>query len=228
MRTWVERLPGYTIIEWNEDNYSSVHPFFEQACREQQFSFASDIARLDILYRHGGIYLDTDVEIKKNLDGFLRARMFMGLEADCFLGTSLIGAVAGHPLLKGLLGEYDNLAAGRYVVNNGILTRYLLRHYPEFRLVNRKQTLTGGIDIYPKECFVMPPLFSAGGYARHHAVNSWQDKCQRPMVKRVANFLLGDALYLHLAHHKSIRANEFYRIYRQHNPSIFGCKSSKG
>jgi hypothetical protein len=218
MRTWTERLPGYTIIEWNEDNYSSTHPFFERAYREQRFGFASDLARLDILYRYGGIYLDTDVEIKKNLNIFLSTQMFVGMELPCYLSTALIGAIAGHPLLKGLLDEYDNLAAGQYVVNNSILTRYLLRHYPEFRLVNRKQILADGINVYPNEYFCIPPLwFMTGGYARHHAVNSWWDKGKRSMSKRMANFLLGDALYLRLAHYKSIRVNEFYEIYRQHN-----------
>lgn len=33
----------------------------------KKWEFASDYARLDIIYNHGGIYLDTDVEIFKSL-----------------------------------------------------------------------------------------------------------------------------------------------------------------
>lgn len=41
-----------------------------------KYAFASDWARLHILQEHGGIYLDTDVELMKPFDDFLDEEMF--------------------------------------------------------------------------------------------------------------------------------------------------------
>jgi hypothetical protein len=215
--SWRQALPAYEIIEWNESNITSDHPYFIQACRDKRYGFASDIVRLEVLNQYGGIYLDTDVEIRKNLDGFLENTFFLGMEFDCLLSTSLIGVMAGHPLLQELLRGYDDLA-GQYIVNNNLITEYFLQRYPDFKLTGKLQKLSSGISIYPKEYFVMPPfaLTSVGGYARHHATNTWRNKDKRSMAKRMVNFLLGDALYMYLAHQKAIRVNPFYAIYKQH------------
>lgn len=37
----------------------------------QKWAFVSDYVRLWAIYHQGGIYLDTDVEVKKSLDSFL-------------------------------------------------------------------------------------------------------------------------------------------------------------
>ena len=40
----------------------------QEAYEAKKWGFVSDYARLDIIYEHGGIYLDTDVELVKCLD----------------------------------------------------------------------------------------------------------------------------------------------------------------
>lgn len=38
----------------------------KQAYERKKWGFVSDYMRLDIIYKYGGIYLDTDIEMIKN------------------------------------------------------------------------------------------------------------------------------------------------------------------
>ena len=81
--SWRKYFPDYEIIEWNEDNYDvNKIPYTQQAYAAKKYAFVSDYARFDILYQHGGIYFDTDVEVIKSFDDVLEHGAFMGCEID--------------------------------------------------------------------------------------------------------------------------------------------------
>ena len=42
-----------------------------------KWAFVSDYARIWVLVNHGGIYMDTDVEVIKPLDAFYVTRLFL-------------------------------------------------------------------------------------------------------------------------------------------------------
>lgn len=79
IESWKRLCPNYEIIRWDEDNFdvNSIQ-YTQQAYNCKKFAFVSDYARLDIIYRYGGIYLDTDVELLKPLDSLLQEQAFMG------------------------------------------------------------------------------------------------------------------------------------------------------
>jgi len=100
-------MPEYRFIEWNEDNFDvRACPYVERAYRAREFAFVSDYARGKALYDHGGIYLDTDVEVLKPFDDLLSYRSFWGFEAGNFIAAGIIGAVPGHDIIKAYLGQY--------------------------------------------------------------------------------------------------------------------------
>lgn len=111
MASWKKYCPNYEIVEWNESNYDvAKHPFMKKAYEAKKWAFVSDYARVDILYRHGGIYLDTDVELVSGLDSFLNYDFYAGFESESFVAFGLgFGSVEGHPLLKDILDCYDEL-----------------------------------------------------------------------------------------------------------------------
>ncbi len=83
IKSWKKYFPDYEIKEWNEDNYDVRKiPFISQAYDAGKYAFVSDFARFDILYEHGGIYFDTDVEVIKSFDDIVAAGAFMGCESD--------------------------------------------------------------------------------------------------------------------------------------------------
>ena len=81
--SWHKIMPDYECILWNTDNFdiNSV-PFVKQAFEMQKWAFAADYIRLYAIYKEGGIYLDTDVYVKKNFNNFLKYNFFSSLERD--------------------------------------------------------------------------------------------------------------------------------------------------
>lgn len=79
--SWRKYLPDYEIIEWNEDNFDvNTIPYTAEAYEAKKYAFVSDYARFKILYDHGGLYFDTDVEVIKPLDGIVASGPFLGIE----------------------------------------------------------------------------------------------------------------------------------------------------
>lgn len=108
IKSWKKHLPDYTIKCWNEKNFdlNSV-PWVKEAIEKKKWSFASDYIRLYALYTEGGIYMDTDVKVFKNLDNFLQWDFFTSIEfhPDIFNqphgGQSMIDQY-GNKLSKGI------------------------------------------------------------------------------------------------------------------------------
>ena len=109
IKSWKKFCPDYEIIEWNENNYDfQKNDFMREAYEEKKWGFVPDYARLDIIYEHGGIYLDTDVEIVKPLDTLLENRGFIGFENKDYLNLGQgFGAEAGNGVIKALLESYE-------------------------------------------------------------------------------------------------------------------------
>ena len=62
--SWKKYITEYEIIQWNEDNYDvRKNNYIREAYEKKKYAFVSDYARFDVLYRHGGLYFDTDVEV---------------------------------------------------------------------------------------------------------------------------------------------------------------------
>ena len=104
---WKKLCPDYSIIRWDESNYDvNKHPFISKAYKDRKWAFVSDYARLDIIYNNGGIYLDTDVQLIKNIDELRRFRAYVGFEAESFINTGLgFGAEKGNIFIKITLAQ---------------------------------------------------------------------------------------------------------------------------
>ena len=69
IKSWQRYCPDYKIKRWDESNLDlDKYQFARDAYDAKKFAFASDVLRTDILYQYGGIYLDIDVELLKNID----------------------------------------------------------------------------------------------------------------------------------------------------------------
>ena len=79
IRSWKKYCPDYKIVEWNEDNFDiGSCDYMKEAYEAKKWAFVSDVARLMIIYRNGGIYLDTDVELIAPLEP-IREKMTFSL-----------------------------------------------------------------------------------------------------------------------------------------------------
>lgn len=109
-KSWEKHCPDYNIIEWNEDNFDiySSPLYVQQAYEAKKWAFVTDYVRLKVVYDNGGVYLDTDVELKRNLDRLLKYCAYFGFESKKYINTGLgFGAIRGAAILKDLMRDYS-------------------------------------------------------------------------------------------------------------------------
>ena len=122
IESWSRLCPDYKIVEWNEDNFDiGFCKYCKEAYESHMWAFVSDVARLKIIHDYGGIYLDTDVELIKNLDELCCLEAYAGFQDDRLVATGLgFGATKGHPVINFLLDGYIDRA---FVLENGAFDR---------------------------------------------------------------------------------------------------------
>jgi len=80
--SWSRVMPDWEVREWNFSNWDvSRYQFSKETAKLGLWAFISDVARWDILYREGGVFLDTDVELVRPLDD-LCGENWMAAECD--------------------------------------------------------------------------------------------------------------------------------------------------
>ena len=78
---WEYVLPDYTIRKWTAQDFNlDAIPFVQEAIQEKKWAFATDCLRAEILFREGGIYLDSDVWLYDSFDPLLDNRFFSFIE----------------------------------------------------------------------------------------------------------------------------------------------------
>ena len=104
--------PGYAIKKWSEDNFDIENSpaYVQEAYRNKKYAFVSDYVRLAVVYKHGGIYLDTDVELFSSLDFFLKFRMVFAYMEYGELATGLgFASEANTQELFEMLKMYESI-----------------------------------------------------------------------------------------------------------------------
>lgn len=186
IESWRRFCPDFEIKEWNETNYD-IHKnkYMEQAYENRKWAYVSDYARMDVLYRYGGIYLDTDVELFQSLNPLLNTRVFF-----CFgewpvpnSGAGM-GCVKGERLMKELMETREDIP---FVREDGRLDSFTNSNYEMYVLMKRGFQMDftfqqiDGIALYPPD--VVAPASVVGRDAfvtgrtlgMHHCQNTWRD-----------------------------------------------------
>ncbi len=150
LNSWKKYCPDYEIKEWNEDNFDINQNYYLKKFYDKKiWAFASDFARVKILYENGWIYLDTDIEILKNFDELLKNNAFIWFQDVFSIWCSVIWAKKWNIILKEVLSIYENKKI-RIVLPNlltKIFKKYLLKKY-NFKIQN-----IGDFKVYPKDYF---------------------------------------------------------------------------
>lgn len=185
MESWEKYCPDYKIVQWNEDNYDiTKNQYMLEAYQAKKWGFATDYARLDIVYQHGGIYLDTDVELIKSLDELLYQPAFIGWEDGLRVNTGLgFGAVKKFNLLKEMRDYYDKLnfikednsqdLTACPTFQTRVLQKHGLKKNGEYQIIE-------DISILPvtylcgKPSYVLRDTRTEYTFGIHHFQSSWQ------------------------------------------------------
>lgn len=177
INSWKKFCPDYRIIEWNEDTYdvAAAPLFVRQALEAQKWAFATDYVRYQVVYEHGGIYMDTDVELEKSPDGLLNDAAFFGFElgwAQPKVASGLgFGAVRGMDFLRELMQVYEQIpflnadGSMNSLSNTNKEKSVFLSH--GLRDDGTEQMLDGRVHIYPAEYFA-PFNYTTGEMKKTH------------------------------------------------------------
>jgi len=189
INSWKKIMPDYEIKKWDENNYNvNKCTYIKEAYKAKKWAFVSDYARLDICYRYGGIYLDTDVEVLKPFDDLLSLEGFCGMEIGKHQLPShanvglVLGLVRGQKMGRILRNDYHNLhfkkSDGSFdltpcpVIQTRLLQKYGLKLTNEIQNIN-------GITIFPTEYFCPMNQYTgeinitSNTYSIHHYLGSW-------------------------------------------------------
>lgn len=214
--SWRKYLPDFQILEWNEDNFDvNIIPYTAEAYRQKKYAFVSDYARFWILYKYGGIYFDTDVEVMRPMDDIISKGNFMGFEMDpdgentpgkfapryCF-GVNPgvgIGMEMRHPFLKRMLDLYATLnfqPVPKDIAWYKTIVAYTTEELCRCGLKNVKgiQDVLG-IHIYPRTFF--SPINVVSGKLRiteqthsiHRFTSTWSESKNKTIKDYIRHYL---------------------------------------
>jgi mannosyltransferase OCH1-like enzyme len=140
----------------------------------------SDYARIKIIYEEGGIYLDIDVELIKNLDDLLNLDFYMGFQSNGKIGSGLgFGSTKNNLLLKKIIEYYESL-----ILNSD----YVFQPCPiiETKILEENGFLINGIKQKKDDMYLLPQDFfdpigflqdeiyiTKNTYSIHHYTFSW-------------------------------------------------------
>lgn len=155
--SWKKFLPDYEIKEWNINNFDiNKNDYIREAYEAKKYAFVSDYIRLYVLYKYGGIYMDTDVKVLKSFNDLLKNKAFMGFESMNRIATCIIGSEKGNQIIKEMLNLYNDKhfikKNGEYdLTPNTVLIKSILKKYDIIynNILQKKNIIT----IYPIEYF---------------------------------------------------------------------------
>ena len=193
--SWHRLLPDYQIKEWNETNTSLDTDYSRQAYGKQYWSKLSNLVRLQAVHDEGGIYLDTDVEVRKSYTPLLHHKCFLGFQVEeeqvDWVANSVLGAQPGHHFIKRSIELTLSLFAktGRFyrapMITTMILKEMGLKRYGPQEIED--------VTIYPLEYFYpyswtgkfSPDCIKENTYSVHYWEGSWIKTEQAGILPRI-------------------------------------------
>jgi mannosyltransferase OCH1-like enzyme len=164
--SWYRFHPDWEHRLWSERDLPRDLELTEAANLLRQPAERADILRLELLHRHGGVYLDADFECLKPIDPLVvGASCFLGLLDSGRVSNAVIGSVPGHPLLAKAMTEVRPRTTYGPVDREG--TGPLL--------LERIRHEVDGVTLFEPNVFYATEREQAE-YAFHLSARSWKDE----------------------------------------------------
>ncbi len=169
----------FDIIEWNDSNIDEfdLPKYFYYAIKYKKYAFASDVLRCHVLYKYGGIYMDVDQILLKDINCFLENKFFTAYfhERKDYFGFQFLGAEKNHQIIKSMIDYYNNYNFLRngFVIINVVLSEIINN-------IDNK----GDICIYDQK-FFYPSVnnITTEAYTYHIGNVSWTPRWKKLLLK---------------------------------------------
>lgn len=209
MESWKTFCPEFEIKRWDESNFDvSMNSYCQETYEAKQWAFVSDYARLQIIYQNGGIYLDTDVELLKDLTPLIKDGIgFVGFQNPMEINTGLgFAAAPGNPCIKAMLDIYENR---QFVLEDGSFNKIPCPAANTVGLLDQGLKIgkkwskqiqhLKGLNVYPEEYFnplnadTQKLTITSNTYTIHQYAATWfssNAKQRQKLKKIIPDFLL--------------------------------------
>lgn len=238
IKSWKKYLPDYEIKQWDETNFDvNICPFVKEAYEKKKWAFVSDYARIYALYKEGGIYFDTDMEVKKDISFILDKDIFMGKEDSGYFATAVIGVKNKEDKhIKEILDIYNNMEQFDenrvYEYANPIIITNKFRTYEMKKIENGVEVYDNSIYIYPRDYFCplsydyQNNMFTDNTCMVHYFNGTWTPKSEQRIIGLHRKFgkKWGDRIYK-ILHIGSAIKNKIYWKFKYRKDKILFCAS---
>ena len=97
---WKVVLPDWHFKEWTEDNLNlQRYPYVMTAYKMKRYGICIDPFRPYILHTHGGVWLDTDVNVYRDFSPLLDCSLLVGRRYGMGVSLGVLGAEPNQPVL---------------------------------------------------------------------------------------------------------------------------------
>jgi glycosyl transferase-like sugar-binding protein len=136
--TWRRHHPAWKFRVWRDRDLRRLVPAVS-VTRARHLTELSDLLRFAVLRRHGGVYVDTDVECLRPFDELLAGHTaVLGYEKPGRVGSAVLASVPGHPFFVDAARQADRtvgLGANSADATGPYLLTLLARDYPEVTIL---------------------------------------------------------------------------------------------
>ena len=174
LESWKKNLPDFEIIEINEKNFDmgkhlKKNRFFRECYEKKLWAYVSDYMRVHFMYENPGIYVDTDMEIIKDLTPILEEKIsffqnqkdklskkmefFIGYEDKKHISVGIFGTTKHNEILKEIMEFYEADIWEKPIWTIPKIFTYVFEK--KYNLSEKRENILkdGEIVIFPKEYF---------------------------------------------------------------------------
>lgn len=130
MGSWMTHHPGWSVWHWRREDLEYMGlanwELFDRAmdiAPQSPYQFQADVARYEILFRHGGVWVDADFECQKPIDDMMGNLAWMAWEKEgVWLNNAIMGMPAEHSLMVEAINGLGQNILDKHPASNSVLS----------------------------------------------------------------------------------------------------------
>lgn len=115
LESWAKHLPDYEIRLWDARDAASIGcQYVDEALAAGKWAFAADAVRFYAVWKEGGVYMDSDIEVLKRFDRYIPEHGFMTVHEhigdQLQLQAAFFAGEKGNAFCREMFAYYDGRA----------------------------------------------------------------------------------------------------------------------